>query len=344
MGNHFQRGLSAAQSLKQISVRNSARTTVSFVTEYSRVHQALIGLTLFVLLNNALMVHAANTTPDIPSEVISDPYQFADTVRLLADYTPNLEEDPDAIAITLEERVSGEFIKTNPLIATLPSDSEATPSPTQIASAETRSKDIKYTVQIGDTLSGIGSKFSLKMATIQVKNNITNVNSLKPGLELLIPAQDLSDKAIKAADDRKLASAQLASSQTAGRRIIATAKAGGYGLVIPIRHNGISRGLVGGHTGIDYRANIGTPVVAAASGTVAVADESGWNGGYGRTALLSHSNGMTTRYGHMNDVIVRGGQHVEQGQVIGYSGNTGRSTGPHLHFELRVNGAARNPF
>jgi LysM repeat protein len=316
-------------------------------TEYMRVHQALLVLTGFILVNNFVVVKAADTVPTfIDSLSLSDPYEVADTVRLLADYTPNISEDPDGLAMALDERVAGEFIKSNPLVVTLPGETDdpvATPTPTTPAPsavADNRTKDIKYTVKIGDTLSGIGQAYGLKLATLRVKNNLSDVDAIKPGQELTIPVQDLSDKAIQAAEDRKKASTQLA---TAKKTKIASAS-GGYGLSVPISHNGISRGLVGGHTGIDYRANTGTPVVAATDGTVAIADASGWNGGYGVTVLLSHSGGKTTRYGHLSRLAVRQGERVSRGQVIGYSGNTGRSTGPHLHFELRVNGVAVNPF
>lgn len=318
----------------------------TYVRDYSHIHQALIGLTIFILVNNALVVQAANDVPDIPLDVfVSDPYEIADTVRLLESYTPGIEEDPEAIALSLEDRVDGTFISSNPLLETQPGQTdEPQPSPTHVAQPQDRTKDIKYTVQIGDTMSGIGSKFKLKVATIKVKNNISDVDSLKPGQELVIPPQDLSDKAIKAADDRKKASTELARSGGSTKRIIPTAKAGGYGLAVPIRHNGISRGLIGGHTGIDYRANVGTSVVSAKDGTVVIASESGWNGGYGRYVVITHGDGMITYYAHLSDVRVNPGQRVSQGEVVGLSGNTGRSTGPHLHFELRVNGVARNPF
>lgn len=117
------------------------------------------------------------------------------------------------------------------------------------------------------------------------------------------------------------------------------------GYMLPIAYRGISRGIISGvHTGIDYLANVGTPVWAAADGQVTTADSIGWNGGWGKTIVIHHSESHTTRYAHLHRIIVSEGQVVKRGDVIGYSGNTGRSTGPHLHFELRVNGKARNPF
>jgi murein DD-endopeptidase MepM/ murein hydrolase activator NlpD len=94
------------------------------------------------------------------------------------------------------------------------------------------------------------------------------------------------------------------------------------------------------HEGIDIAVSNGTPVVAAAAGTVIVA---GWMGGYGNLVVVDHGGGVSTAYGHNTSVAVGVGQQVAQGQLIAYSGNTGHSTGPHVHFEVRINGAAVDP-
>jgi murein DD-endopeptidase MepM/ murein hydrolase activator NlpD len=94
------------------------------------------------------------------------------------------------------------------------------------------------------------------------------------------------------------------------------------------------------HEGIDLAVTSGTPVVSAAAGTVILA---GWMGGYGNLVVVDHGGGISTAYGHNTSVTVGVGQQVAQGQLIAYSGNTGHSTGPHVHFEVRVNGAAVDP-
>lgn len=95
------------------------------------------------------------------------------------------------------------------------------------------------------------------------------------------------------------------------------------------------------HKGIDIAAPTGTPVLAAESGTVAIAR---WDsGGYGNLIELQHPNGSTTRYGHNSETLVSEGEYVEQGQVIALVGSTGHSTGPHCHFEIRLNNVAVNP-
>lgn len=94
------------------------------------------------------------------------------------------------------------------------------------------------------------------------------------------------------------------------------------------------------HTGLDIATSTGTPVVAAASGTVTF---SGWKGSYGYLLVITHSNGVQTYYGHCSKLYASAGQTVSQGQTIAAVGSTGNSTGPHLHFEIRVNGVAYNP-
>ena len=95
------------------------------------------------------------------------------------------------------------------------------------------------------------------------------------------------------------------------------------------------------HEGLDLRAPLGTPIVAAQGGTVIYAGSR--IRGYGRMVVISHLNGVTTIYAHQSRIFVRKGQRVKQGQRIGLSGNTGHSTGPHLHFEVRKGVAALDP-
>jgi len=94
------------------------------------------------------------------------------------------------------------------------------------------------------------------------------------------------------------------------------------------------------HTGLDFRAATGDPVRATANGKVA---SSGWMGGYGRMVEIDHGNGLSTRYGHLSEIHVKVGETIKIGQVIGAVGSTGRSTGPHLHYETRIDGDAVDP-
>lgn len=94
------------------------------------------------------------------------------------------------------------------------------------------------------------------------------------------------------------------------------------------------------HQGIDIAAEMGTPIVATADGVVTAA---GWNGGYGNMVDVDHGGGIVTRYGHASALAVTVGQQVRRGEVIAYVGSTGHSTGPHVHYEVRVDGQPVNP-
>jgi murein DD-endopeptidase MepM/ murein hydrolase activator NlpD len=94
------------------------------------------------------------------------------------------------------------------------------------------------------------------------------------------------------------------------------------------------------HTGIDIHGDVGEPVRATADGTVSAA---GWSGGYGRAIDVDHGNSLSTRYAHLSSIDVRVGQSVKTGQIIGRLGTSGRSTGPHLHYETRIKGEAVDP-
>jgi murein DD-endopeptidase MepM/ murein hydrolase activator NlpD len=94
------------------------------------------------------------------------------------------------------------------------------------------------------------------------------------------------------------------------------------------------------HSGLDFRSNIGDAVRVTANGRV---ESAGWNGGYGKMIEIDHGNGFSTRYAHLSEIDVKAGQSVKSGQIIGRVGSTGRSTGPHLHYETRIDGDAVDP-
>jgi len=100
-------------------------------------------------------------------------------------------------------------------------------------------------------------------------------------------------------------------------------------------------GIYTGHTGIDIGCSMNSPVYAAEGGTVILSE---WYGGYGYAVVIDHGNGLSTLYGHNDYLIANVGDKVSRGQVVASSGSTGWSTGPHLHFEVRVNGAYTNPW
>jgi murein DD-endopeptidase MepM/ murein hydrolase activator NlpD len=106
------------------------------------------------------------------------------------------------------------------------------------------------------------------------------------------------------------------------------------------RRNPFGGGAFEFHTGQDIDAPWGSPVVAAASGTVIIA---GWQNGYGQVVHVDHGSGLTTRYGHLSQIDVKVGQNISRGENLGRVGSTGRSTGPHLHYEVRIKDTPVNP-
>lgn len=128
-----------------------------------------------------------------------------------------------------------------------------------------------------------------------------------------------------------------------GSRYVVASRSGGGKLGWPVNgriNSGYGKRWGRMHTGLDIDANEGQPVGAAAAGVVTGA---GWDGGYGKTVTIRHSNGLVTRYAHLSKIEVQVGQSVERGDLIGLAGSTGRSTGTHVHFEVLSGGSFQNP-
>lgn len=185
---------------------------------------------------------------------------------------------------------------------------------------------VKHTVKKGDTIKTIAKKYKAEQADILSFNNLESDAALNIGDVIIVP------------DGELVVDAPVVKVATKKKKIYASAGVGYYArpLIGGIKTQGIH-----GSNAVDIGTPVGTPLLAAADGTVLVAKNSGYNGGYGRMVIISHSNGTQTVYGHMSSVYVTTGQSVQKGEQIGESGNSGRSTGPHLHFEVR---GAENPF
>lgn len=186
---------------------------------------------------------------------------------------------------------------------------------------------VKYVVKEGDTVKGIASKFKGDIDEIIQFNGLSDNSKLVVGSEVIIPNGE--DSSYVPASSVKTVTIRGSS----GPSYV------GY-YIRPVEDAIKSQGLHG-YNGVDLAAPTGTPVLASASGDVIVSRSTGWNGGYGKYVVVKHPNGTQTLYSHLSEVIVSSGWHVVQGQIIGYVGSTGKSTGPHLHFEVR---GAKNPF
>lgn len=187
---------------------------------------------------------------------------------------------------------------------------------------------VKYEVKKGDTVKIIAKKLNSDIDEIMQFNDLSAGEQLAEGQTLIIPNGEIAPA--------PLTKPGLKSNLVRGAN--GPSYAGYY--LRPIDGGRKSQGLHG-YNGVDLADSCGTPVMASASGDVIISRESGWNGGYGNYVVISHSNGTQTLYSHLSSNIVSAGWHVVKGQVIGYIGSTGKSTGCHVHFEVR---GAKNPF
>jgi len=185
---------------------------------------------------------------------------------------------------------------------------------------------VRHTVKSGDTLQSIAKKYKADLDDILSYNGLVTNAKIKPGDVVIIP-------------DGVISASQIASTSGSGSKSTSFPTYAGFYLR-PIVGGKKSQGIHG-NNGVDLAAPIYTPVLASADGKIIVSRKGGYNGGYGTYIVISHANGTQTVYAHMSVDNVSVGDWVSQGQVIGAVGMTGKTTGPHLHFEVR---GAKNPF
>lgn len=190
---------------------------------------------------------------------------------------------------------------------------------------------VLHTVVKGDTLSTIAKKYAGDVEEISLFNDFRVTDKLSVGQIIMIPDGEVSFSTRPSV---------VSSGNTT--KVISSASAPTYdGYYQKPFTSGRRTQGIHGYNGVDYAMPVGSQIYAAASGTVLISKNSGWNGGYGNYIAIKHPNNTQTIYGHLSQALVSVGASVTQGQLIGYSGNTGKSTGPHLHFEVR---GAKNPF
>ncbi len=187
---------------------------------------------------------------------------------------------------------------------------------------------VRYTVKKGDTVASIAKKFKGDVKEILNFNDLKAGDSLAAGEVLVVP-------------DGVVVVPTVSPTRTTSRNRIAENSGPSISGYYQRPVSGPKTQGLHGNNGIDIGGPTGTSVVAAAGGEVLIARGSGWNGGYGQMIVIAHPNGTQTLYGHLSQVDVVSGEYVTKGERIGAVGNTGRSTGPHLHFEVR---GAANPF
>ena len=362
---------------KEHLVRVSRKTALWLKTNTLKIGKSLFDLIKYVkgekrLVANTIVLLIITLSPWI-SEISVNQQVYADILKYsepldpakagelcesVGQYTPIIDEKKDDVALALMMKGDSSYSLSQQLSTNKGRDIK-----------EPDRQDATYTVADGETVMQIAEKFGLHVATIIDANGIPpeKAKVIQPGTVLNIPSSDTNtsldwlDSIHKAEEEERAAyqkkieeenrkkqlalssSRALAASSTRYESESGYDRVDNGGIGVPINHNGISRGYSSYHRAIDYMASIGTPVYAAASGRVVITS-GGWSGGYGNQIVVDHGGGRATRYAHLSSINVYAGQTVGRGEVIGYSGNTGRSTGPHLHFELIVGGSPVPPF
>lgn len=192
---------------------------------------------------------------------------------------------------------------------------------------------VLHTVSSGDTILAITNKYDANAEETLAHNGLEASSTLSIGQKLIIP-----DGAMPAATAPRIAprGETVAEAGPAPEGISSE----GSGFLWPTTSRHISQGFKWGHTGIDLDNRARPAVYAAEAGTV---EFTGWLGGYGNLIIVNHGHGLTTHYAHLDKFYTSKGAAVSKGDAIAQMGSTGRSSGPHLHFEVRQNGRPTNP-
>ncbi len=205
---------------------------------------------------------------------------------------------------------------------------------------------VVHRVKSGDTLGRIARLYDAEIGDIIRENNLPSAGTIGIGQELVIPG-----------------GRRIAATPTPAPRPVVTAPtvqpttpsapspppppssvpASAAGYIWPTNVRTITQYYGWRHTGVDIAGPIGSPLYASRDGSV-IKSQCGWNGGYGCYIIVDHGDGIHTLYAHASQLLVSVGERVVQGQTIALMGSTGRSTGPHIHFEVRVGGRRANPF
>lgn len=203
--------------------------------------------------------------------------------------------------------------------------------------------------QAEGVIDGLKEKDSSNIDNISIVEKYeTEMKDLVSSEEAISKLYVEKPKPVVVASNKKTSSTKYASTGTVNTSLTTSGGTASLGISLIRPVSGIISSRFGvrssirssAHTGLDIATSTGTPIQAAASGTVTF---SGYKGSYGNMIVITHANGVQTYYGHCSQLYVSAGTSVSQGQTIAAVGSTGNSTGPHLHFEVRINGVAYNP-
>lgn len=339
-----------------------------FLTIIKKFSLAVVSLSLFMILANFLIINMRHTS----KEVVVEDKMLANNAysKILDEISPeqvsyntsSISEVPTVTsAVTLENA-------TDIFYNSITSDN------TLVGDGTIGMKYDEYIIEEGDNLTTISRKIGANLDTLVSVNKITNANRLRPGQKIVIPNRNgllytikkdesieeiaerydvslnrvlsfnkISDpNDIEVGDDIFLPGAKYTLDEIIdkfGQMFSIPTTITRISSVFGYRVHPIT-GVRTKHMGVDIPGRLNTPVYAARKGKVIFA---GYSGGYGNLVIVRHDKGYTTYYGHLNSITTRAGATVGVGVMIGRMGSTGRSTGSHLHFEVRRNGVALNP-
>lgn len=188
---------------------------------------------------------------------------------------------------------------------------------------------VRHIVKSGDTIASIAKKYGADSDEILAYNQMISLGELAVGETLVIPGGEIATQV------------QATKQKTSAYRGSGTSSGGGSAGFVHPAPGSIKTQGIHGYNAVDLASGYGTPIRAAAAGQVIVSKSGGWNGGYGNYIVIKHNDGTQTLYAHMSTNYVGVGAWVGTGETIGAMGSTGKSTGVHVHFEVR---GARNPF
>jgi len=321
------------------SPKNTSASVLSFISELINGNTASANANVEPqpsTTNSQSMVlleAAINTNPN-PTQITD--LNIVDDSVLETTSGPNGTTQEVGAKIANSDKVSIYVVRSGDTLSEIATMFNVTPNTVMWANDIKSSKDLKvgqeliilpisgvqYTVKKGDTLQSIAKKFGGDIDEIVDFNYLSSSSAIYVGQEITIP------------DGEEAPAASVTNKSSASTVKSAVSKSlSGY-FAKPT--TGIrTQGLHGKYnTAVDFGTPVGTSVKAAAGGKVIVAKSYGYNGGYGNYIVIQHSNGMQTIYAHLSSVGISTGVTVSQGQLIGKTGNSGNSTGPHLHFEI----------
>ncbi len=316
--------------IEEESSSASAPLAINYATEQGNLQENVI-TTPFP--EDPVIAENNNVSPDASSLVMNEPLEEGSGDAVITDRTETVEytvQEGDVLG-AIAERFE---ISVNTILWENNLTWNSTIRPGQKLRIPPGT-GISYTVASGDTVLGIAKKYQADADQIININKLASATDIKAGQKLFIP------NGIKPTQVTSSYKPRTAPTYEPRPTVTETPVDSGAKLLWPTDSQRITQYFSLRHTGLDIGNKTGNPIYAAESGKV---EKAGWNsGGYGNYVIINHGNGLTTLYAHASKLYVSAGDTVARGDLIAAVGNTGRSTGPHLHFEVRSNDSRTNP-